>query len=406
VTTTTSPAEISISTELTKEVQTSTESIVVDRNRIPVVPEVESGLFDPIAANPNLNLSELERLHMEWHRKMDLQKQNEPKSTGIEPEEIENLQKEHEDYHEDYEGTDDEEFEDDGDDSTIEDYLYEGDKTPLSPKVEEKSVSSIKPQPLMSNEPIQSDADYSEPDFLSQILINTDLDHPEVYPENLILPVIEEEKDEEQHTKDPFLVPDEYEDIDRDDNDDRATTISTSTLTTSTTTSSTTTTTTTTSTTTTTTTFTSVAENKRTDSETTTLQFDHSDNVSFVMPKYPDVIAPSIFGKIDEKRGPRITKPPKSKYNQSMNKSVYFICQAIGNPTPDIIWLRNGVVVNVETNPNLYVYKGGDRSYLYLRRPFFTPDNKPDEYSCIAKNHFGTIRSQPALLQTRNRRQK
>ena len=102
-----------------------------------------------------------------------------------------------------------------------------------------------------------------------------------------------------------------------------------------------------------------------------------------------------------------------------MNKSVYFICQAIGNPTPDIIWLRNGVVVNgklkisfevvprifflVETNPNLYVYKGGDRSYLYLRRPFFTPENKPDEYSCIAKNHFGTIRSQPALLQTRRR---
>ena len=31
-----------------------------------------------------------------------------------------------------------------------------------------------------------------------------------------------------------------------------------------------------------------------------------------------------------------------------MNKSVYFICQAIGNPTPDILWLRNGVVVNGE----------------------------------------------------------
>ena len=38
-----------------------------------------------------------------------------------------------------------------------------------------------------------------------------------------------------------------------------------------------------------------------------------------------------------------------------MNKSVYFICQAIGNPTPDIIWLRNGVVVNGELEL-LFVY--------------------------------------------------
>ena len=68
-----------------------------------------------------------------------------------------------------------------------------------------------------------------------------------------------------------------------------------------------------------------------------------------------------------------------------------------------LIFPGNADLLLVETNPNLYVYKGGDRSYLYLRRPFFTPDNKPDEYSCIAKNHFGTIRSQPALLQTRRR---
>ena len=82
---------------------------------------------------------------------------------------------------------------------------------------------------------------------------------------NLILPVIEEE----QNKEDPYLVPDEYEDIDQDN--DRATTISTFTSTTSTTTSSTT----TTSTTTTTTTFTTVAE-ENADSETTTLQIDHS----------------------------------------------------------------------------------------------------------------------------------
>ena len=249
-----------------EEVETSTESIVVDRNRIPVVPEVESGLYHPIAANPNLNLSELERLHMEWHRKMDLLKQNQPTSTGIElePEETDDLQEEDEDYDE----VQEEEYEDNGDESTIEDYLDESHNTPLSPKIEEKSVSSIKPQPLVSNEPAPSDPDYSEPDFLSQILIDTDLDHPEVYPENLILPVIEKES----NTEDPYLVPDEYEDIDQDNDDDRATTISISTSTTSTTTSSTT----TTSTTTTTTTFTTVMANESDDSETTTLQIDHS----------------------------------------------------------------------------------------------------------------------------------
>ena len=237
---------------------------MVDRNRIPVVPEVETGFYDPIAANPNLNLSELERLHMEWHRKMDLLNHNEPKSTSkeLEPEETDDLQEEDEDYHE----IDEAEYEDDGDESTIEDYLDEGHNTPLSPNIAEKSVSSIKPQPLVSNEPATSDPDYSEPDFLSQILINTDLDHPEVYPENLILPVIEEEP----NTEDPYLVPDEYENIDQDNDDDRTTTISTSTSTTSTTTSSTT----TTSTTTTTTTFTTVMAEA--DSEATTLQIDHS----------------------------------------------------------------------------------------------------------------------------------
>merc|ERR1719385_428500 len=115
---------------------------------------------------------------MEWHRKMDLQKQNQPESNNmeLEPEKTEDLQEEIEDN----------EFEDNfEDDSTIEDYLDEDDKTPLSPMVEQKSVPVVKPQPLVSNEPKETaptDPDYSEPDFLSQILINTDLDHPEVYP--------------------------------------------------------------------------------------------------------------------------------------------------------------------------------------------------------------------------------
>ena len=46
-----------------------------------------------------------------------------------------------------------------------------------------------------------------------------------------------------------------------------------------------------------------------------------------------------------------------------MNKSVYFICQAIGNPTPDIIWLRNGVVVNGKFKISFEFVPGNDDNF-------------------------------------------
>lgn len=113
------------------------------------------------------------------------------------------------------------------------------------------------------------------------------------------------------------------------------------------------------------------------------------------------------------KIGPRITHEPRSK-RLTTNKSVYFICQVTGDPTPVILWLRNGEIVDGKNiyelftftiyiilgshDSNLYVYTGGDRSFLYLRRPLLSSKSGVDEFICLGKNKYGTVRSRPAYL--------
>ena len=53
---------------------------------------------------------------------------------------------------------------------------------------------------------------------------------------------------------------------------------------------------------------------------------------------------------------------------------------------------------------NLYVYNGGDRSFLYLRRPLLTGTSDEDEFICLGKNKYGTVRSRPAYMKNLNKK--
>ena len=134
---------------------------------------------------------------------------------------------------------------------------------------------------------------------------------------------------------------------------------------------------------------------------------------------------------------PRIIQAPQTVYQQPLNRPVYFVCSAFGNPEPKIKWLRNGEMLtgfspisnityihahvfrriksqylHVPRHCSIIMYclffvsgcknrtnQGGKKSFLYLRRPINTEvDANPDEFSCVAKNNMGTDRSLPAKL--------
>ncbi|XP_076307988.1 tyrosine-protein phosphatase Lar-like isoform X2 [Tachypleus tridentatus] len=92
---------------------------------------------------------------------------------------------------------------------------------------------------------------------------------------------------------------------------------------------------------------------------------------------------------------PQFTVHPRMKAVEK-GRTVLLNCQAEGNPTPTITWLKNMIPLNLD-DPRLSIIQG---TYLQI-----TQAKKEDEgtYECLAENSIGSSFSEQALLFVRVR---
>ncbi|XP_074641838.1 hemicentin-1-like [Tubulanus polymorphus] len=90
---------------------------------------------------------------------------------------------------------------------------------------------------------------------------------------------------------------------------------------------------------------------------------------------------------------PRITKNPSLKAVEKAHDTV-MICEATGNPKPQIIWLRDMVPLDT-TDPRLTLLDSG---ILQIER---SQESDEGRYECMAVNSVGTANSYPANLYVR-----
>ena len=69
---------------------------------------------------------------------------------------------------------------------------------------------------------------------------------------------------------------------------------------------------------------------------------------------------------------------------------VNFDCLVLGDPKPNLQWLKDGIVIKNSTKFN--ILKNGTLQILAPQR------SDEGSYTCIGRNHFGSIQSVPAKL--------
>lgn len=89
-------------------------------------------------------------------------------------------------------------------------------------------------------------------------------------------------------------------------------------------------------------------------------------------------------------------------------------CRAIGDPEPQIYWLRDTVPVDM-TNPRYSLYQGGKIWFLSKKFSNFfflilaslkilkAQDEDEGSYECVAENKYGTAYSEIASLHVRSK---
>lgn len=104
-----------------------------------------------------------------------------------------------------------------------------------------------------------------------------------------------------------------------------------------------------------------------------------------------------IFLKIA--KNPQFDENEDNFDSQIIVVKIYFVKNPNLPPTTyALICLKFYSFISGSKDANLYVYTGGDRSFLYLRRAVVISKSDEDEYICLGKNKYGTVRSRPAYL--------
>ena len=99
---------------------------------------------------------------------------------------------------------------------------------------------------------------------------------------------------------------------------------------------------------------------------------------------------------------PSITSPP---YNEIINQtdSVTFLCQAVGEPVPDISWYFNGVMINVSDNSDKYMIVSRSLNITTTENTltvYNVTSSDVGTYTCDSSNFIGSVTSSGILTVT------
>lgn len=93
--------------------------------------------------------------------------------------------------------------------------------------------------------------------------------------------------------------------------------------------------------------------------------------------------------------------PPSTMMVVEIGHTATLPCQAIGNPTPKIRWLRNSLPLDVASNPRYALLNDKMHGTLQIVK---SEEDDNGKFECIAENSIGTEFSKPTVLYVKVRR--
>ena len=92
---------------------------------------------------------------------------------------------------------------------------------------------------------------------------------------------------------------------------------------------------------------------------------------------------------------PSVVVPPVSEISDQ-TENVTFLCQAVGEPAPDISWYFNGVMINVTDNSNKYMIMSRSLNITTTENTltvYNVTSSDVGTYTCNSSNIIGSATS-------------
>ena len=88
---------------------------------------------------------------------------------------------------------------------------------------------------------------------------------------------------------------------------------------------------------------------------------------------------------------------------RDQTENVTFLCQAVGEPVPDISWYFNGVMINVSDNSNKYMITSRSLNITTTENTltvYNVTSSDVGTYTCNSSNIIGSVTSSGTLTVT------
>ena len=99
---------------------------------------------------------------------------------------------------------------------------------------------------------------------------------------------------------------------------------------------------------------------------------------------------------------PNIKVSPNDE-TRNQEDNVTFLCQAVGEPVPDISWYFNGVMINVSDNSSKYMIVSRSLNITTTENTltvYNVTSSDVGTYTCISSNIIGSVASSGTLTVT------
>ena len=99
---------------------------------------------------------------------------------------------------------------------------------------------------------------------------------------------------------------------------------------------------------------------------------------------------------------PSIVNSPDDKI-RDQTENVTFLCQAVGEPVPDIIWYFNDVIINVSDNSSTYMIVSRSLNITTTENTltvYNVTSSDVGTYTCNSSNFIGSVTSSGILTVT------